>query len=60
MESATKSSNYFENLLFTLLGALTAVIMSLGTFGVVDARTPASLESPASPSDFDARIYLGE
>jgi hypothetical protein len=60
MEPELKSPNYSENLLFTLLGALTAVVISLGTFGVVDARTPASLESPPALSDFDARIFMGE
>jgi hypothetical protein len=60
MEPETKTPNALENLLFTLLGALTAVIISLGTFGVVDARAPASIKSPTASSDFDARVYLGD
>jgi hypothetical protein len=60
MEPEVKKSKWFENALFAFLGALSATVLSLGTFGAVDNRGPASIEAPAAQSDFDPRVYLAD
>jgi len=58
METQTKTSNLFENALFMFLGALSATMISLGVFGSIESRTPASISPTQIQSDFDARVYL--
>jgi hypothetical protein len=60
MENEVKKSKWFENVLFAFLGALSACVLSLGTFGAVDNRGPASVEAPQAQTDFDARVYIGD
>jgi len=60
MEPEVKRPKIFENALFAFLGALSATVLSLGTFGAVDNRGPASIESPSAQTDFDARVYMGD
>jgi hypothetical protein len=60
MENEAKKPKYLENILFAFLGAMSAVVISLGTFGAVDNRGPASLSSIEQTIDFDARVYIGE
>jgi hypothetical protein len=61
MEPEVKKSKLFENVLFAFLGALSATMLSLGTFGAVDNRSPASIEQPpTAQNDFDPRVYLAD
>jgi hypothetical protein len=60
MEKEAKKSNFYENMLFGFLGAVSAIVISLGTFGAVDNRAPASIEAPITQTDFDPRVFMGE
>jgi hypothetical protein len=60
MENEAKKPKYFENILFAFLGAMSAVVICLGTFGAVDNRGPASLSPIEQTINFDARVYMGE
>lgn len=60
METEVKKPKLFENALFAFMGALTATVISLGTFGAVENRGPASLSPSEEITDFDARVYMGE
>ena len=56
MEKVQVKSKAAENTLFAFLGAMTALVLSLGVFGAVDNRAPASIEPTVQETDFDARV----
>jgi hypothetical protein len=63
MESVEKKTNYFENALFLLLGALCSTVVSIGIFSTTENRNPSSMTSSittVSESDFDPRVYIGQ
>ena len=59
VDEVAHKPHFAENFLFLILGAVCSVMVSLGTFGAVDNRAPASIESVVTDdSGFDSRIFF--